>query len=150
RLRLRYRSTRSEVTERAFDPYGVVYHDGLWYTIGHCHLRQEQRLFRLDRILSVESLHETFPAPEDFSALSAVQQALASVPNAWQIEVCLQTTLEKALRQSSLSSAYFEETPNGVLVRGDAADLLWAARRLAALDVPFIIHRPLELRTVVR
>jgi predicted DNA-binding transcriptional regulator YafY len=149
RLRLHYRSARSEITARAFDPYGVVYHEGLWYAIGYCHLRQEQRLFRLDRILSVEPLNETFSLPEDFSALSAVQQALASVPSTWQIEVSLQTTLEKALRLSSLSSAYFKETPHGVLVRGDAADLLWAAHRLAALDVPFMIHRPLELRTVL-
>jgi predicted DNA-binding transcriptional regulator YafY len=150
RLRLHYRSARLEVTERAFDPYGVVYHEGLWYTIGYCHLRQEQRLFRLDRILSVSPLDETFPLPGDFSALSAVQRALASVPSVWQIEVYLQTTLEEALRQSSLSSAYFEETSQGVLVRGEVEDLLWAARRLASLGVPFMIHRPLELRTILR
>jgi len=150
RLRLHYRSARLEVTERAFDPYGVVYHEGLWYTIGYCHLRQEQRLFRLDRILSVSLLDETFSLPEDLSALSAVQRALASVPSVWQVEIYLQTTLEEALRQSSLSSAYFEETSQGVLVRGEVEDLLWAARRLAGLGVPFIIHRPFELRSVLR
>jgi predicted DNA-binding transcriptional regulator YafY len=150
RLHLRYRSARLDVTERAFDPYGVVYHEGLWYAIGYCHLRQEQRLFRLDRILSVSPLEETFPLPEDFSPLEVVQRVLASVPGAWQVEVCLQTTLEEALRQSSLSSAYFEETQEGVLVRGEVEDLLWAARRLAGLGIPFIIHRPLELRTVLR
>ncbi|GHO57604.1 hypothetical protein KSB_60790 [Ktedonobacter robiniae] len=143
-------SARLDVTERTFDPYGVVYHEGLWYTIGYCHLRQEQRLFRLDRIALVEPLDETFPFPEDFSALSVVQHALASVPSIWQVEVCLQTTVEEAQRQLSLSSAYFEKTQEGVLVRGEVEDLRWAARRLAGLEIPFLIHRPLELRTVVR
>src|SRR5438876_1390488 len=36
-VRLHYRSARSEVTERVFNPYGVVYHEGAWYTIGYCH-----------------------------------------------------------------------------------------------------------------
>jgi predicted DNA-binding transcriptional regulator YafY len=36
RVRLRYRSAHAEVTERLFDPYGVVEHEGFWYTIGYC------------------------------------------------------------------------------------------------------------------
>ena len=150
RVRLRYRSARSDVTERAFDPYGVVYHEGFWYTIGYCHLRQGQRLFRLDRIQHIEITSETFSRPADFHALEAVQRALASVPRAWQVEVWLETTLEEALRQTHLSRAYFEEAHNGVLLRGDVEDLPWMARFLASLGVPFIIHHPLELRTVLR
>jgi predicted DNA-binding transcriptional regulator YafY len=38
RVRLRYRSARARTTERDFDPYGVVAHRGVWYTIGHFHL----------------------------------------------------------------------------------------------------------------
>ena len=34
RVVLRYRSARAELTERAFDPYGIAYHGGFWYTIG--------------------------------------------------------------------------------------------------------------------
>ena len=49
-VRLRFRSTREVVTERLFHPHGVVAHEGVWYTIGYCHLRKAQRLFRLDRM----------------------------------------------------------------------------------------------------
>ncbi|MBV9229766.1 MAG: YafY family transcriptional regulator [Chloroflexi bacterium] len=149
-VRLHYRSARSQVTERVFDPYGVVYHEGIWYTIGYCHLRQGQRLFRLDRILHIEMTSETFAIPENFQALAAVQRALASVPRAWHIEVWLETTLEEMQRQTRLSKAQFEETHNGVLLRGDAEDLPWVARFLAGLGIPFIIHSPPELRTVLR
>ncbi len=149
-VRLQYRSAHSDVTERVFDPHGVVYHAGIWYTIGYCHLRQGQRLFRLDRIQQVEVTSETFSPPVNFDALEAVQRALASVPRVWQIEVWLETTLEEVLRQTRFPKALFEEADNGVLLRVDVEDLPWMARFLAGLGLPLIIHHPPELRTVLR
>lgn len=149
-IRLRYHSARGEVTERVFDPYGVVSHEGFWYTIGYCHLRQGQRLLRLDRILQVEKTDETFLRPANFEALAAVQRALASVPRAWQVEVWLEATLEEARHKTSLSKGHFEEQNNGVLIRSEVEDLSWMARLLAGLGIPFVIHHPPELRTVFR
>jgi predicted DNA-binding transcriptional regulator YafY len=149
-VRLTYRSAHAHKTERTFDPYGVVYHEGFWYTIGYCHLRQGQRLLRLDRILQAELLNETFCPPTDFQALTEVQQALASVPRAWQVEVWLKTTVEEIQRQTHLANAYFTEAGTGVLLRGDVVDLPWAARFLAGLGIPFVIHHPPELRAVLR
>jgi predicted DNA-binding transcriptional regulator YafY len=80
RVVLQYRSARGELTECAFDPYGITYHRGFWYTIGYCHLRTSQRLFRLDRIAHIEMMSDTFLKPAHFAALEAVSQALASVP----------------------------------------------------------------------
>jgi predicted DNA-binding transcriptional regulator YafY len=149
-VRFQYRSARSEVTERVFDPHGVVYHAGLWYTIGYCHLRQGQRLFRLDRIQQVEVTNETFSPPVNFDALEAVQRALASVPRVWQTEVWLETTLEEVQRQTRFPKALFEEVDKGVILRVDVEDLPWMARFLAGLGVPLIIHHPPELRTFLR
>src|SRR5260221_555486 len=149
-LRLQYRSAHSDVTERVFDPHGVVYHAGLWYTIGYCHLRQGQRLFRLDRIQQVEVTSETFSPPVNFDALEAVHRTLASVPRVWQIEVWLETTLEEVQRQTRFPKALFEEADNGVILRVDVEDLPWMARFLAGLGLPLIIHHPPELRTVLR
>src|SRR5260370_24762963 len=74
RVRIRYQSVQSSETERAFDPYGVVYRRGYWYTIGYCHLRQGQRLFRLDRISQLILLDETFTCPPDFDTLDAAER----------------------------------------------------------------------------
>src|SRR5262249_39517910 len=63
RVLMEYQSSQEELTQRAFDPYGIAYHLGLWYTIGYCHLRQDQRLFRLDRIAAIEMMSETFTPP---------------------------------------------------------------------------------------
>ncbi len=150
RVRLRYRSAHAEVTERFFDPYGVVSHEGFWYTIGYCHLRKAQRLFRLDRILQVEMTSDTFLRPANFEPLAAVQRALAAVPRVWQVEVWLETTLEEAQRQTPLSKGHFAEANQGVLIRCEVEDLPWMARLLAGLGIPFVIHHPPELRTVFR
>ena len=150
RVLLHYRSSREEVTERAFDPYGIAYHKGFWYTIGYCHLRQGQRLFRLDRITHIETTSATFPPRAQFPALEAVQLALASVPRVWQVEVWLQTTLLEAQRQTRLPEAFFQAGQGGVLLHVDVEDLPWMARLLASLDFPFIVHHPFELRDVLR
>ena len=150
RVLLHYRSSREEVTERAFDPYGIAYHQRFWYTIGYCHLRQGQRLFRLDRITHIETTSETFPPRADFPALEAVQQALAEVPRVWQVEVWLETTLSEAQRQTRLPKAFFQAGHGGVFLRGDGEDLPWMARLLAGLDMPFMVHHPPELRDILR
>ena len=150
RVLLHYRSSRSELTERAFDPYGIAYHRGFWYTIGYCHLREGQRLFRLDRIAHIQMTSDTFPQRINFPALETVQQALASVPRVWQVEVWLETTVEEAQQQMRQPKACFEEAEGGVLFRVDVEDLPWMARLLAGLGVPFIVHRPRELCDVVR
>src|SRR5260370_10962394 len=149
-VRLHYRSARSQVTERVFDPYSVVYHEGAWYTIGYCHLRQGQRLFRLDRIQRIELTSETFSPPADFHALEAVQQALASVPGTWQVEGVLHSTLEEIQRKTRLSKAQFEEVQGGVLLRGEVENLPWMACFLAGLGIPLIIRHPPELRAALR
>lgn len=149
-VHLRYRSARADVTDRLFDPYGVVSHEGFWYTIGYCHLRQGQRLLRLDRLLQVEMTSETFRRPANFEALAAVQHALASVPRIWRVEVWLETTLEEAQHTIPLSKGHFAEANRGVLIRCEVEDLPWMARLLAGLGMPFVIHHPPELRAVVR
>jgi predicted DNA-binding transcriptional regulator YafY len=150
RILMGYRSSQDALTQRAFDPYGIAYHLGLWYTIGYCHLRQDQRLFRLDRITDIEMTGETFFLPTNFRALEEVQRALASVKRQWRIEVWLQTTLQEAQRQLRSANARFEEKDSGVLFRVEVADLPWMARLLAGLGLPFRIHHPPELRDVVR
>lgn len=149
-VRLHYRSARGEVTERLFDPYGVVAHEGVWYATGYCHLREEERLFRLERIQRIEITSDHFLRPASFEALAAVQRALASVPRVWRIEVWLQTTREEAQRHIPLSGGHFAEANQGVLIRCEVDDLLWMARLLAGLGMPFVIHHPPELRTVFR
>jgi proteasome accessory factor C len=51
-----YVPTRDESTERVVDPLRVVTADGNTYLEAYCHLAEDQRLFRLDRISTAEVL----------------------------------------------------------------------------------------------
>lgn len=55
RVTLRYRTASTGIIEsRAVDPYALVYRQGAWLLVGHCHLRKDIRTFRLDRMVDVE------------------------------------------------------------------------------------------------
>lgn len=66
KLRIRYYSNSSEVTERTIRPYGLVAYRNAWYCIAHCELRSEIRAFKLARMQGYEALEERFTVPADF------------------------------------------------------------------------------------
>ncbi|HEY1298286.1 MAG TPA: YafY family protein [Chloroflexota bacterium] len=149
RVWLRYRAGDDE-TERTIDPYGVVVHRGRWYTVGWCHLRQDVRMFRLDRILVLEPRDETFSKPLDFNCVDYVLQSLATMQWGWPIEVELELTLEEAQRRIAPDMGTLEATRRGVLLRTQVDALDYMARFLAQIDCPFRVLHPPELREAVR
>ena len=148
-VRLAYRAPGGRETERRFDPYGIVAHWGAWYTIGHCHLRGDERLFRLDRIQRIAPLDTPFIRPEGYDALAAVQSSLATVPSVWRVEVWLGVTPEEARRLSGMPGGYFTAAEGGCLLRTGTEDLDQLSRYLAALGCALTIHEPAELRVAL-
>jgi len=53
-----YSASRDEIMSRAVLPLAIVHHEGRWYLIGWCYLREAHRHFRMDRIRSVELTEE--------------------------------------------------------------------------------------------
>ena len=151
-LTLRYRAHDRSETERTFDPYGVVYHVGVWYAVGHCHLRRATRTFRLDRITLAEPLADgaTFERPTAFDPLDYVRRARATIPREWSISLTLFTTVGAAAARLPPVLAAFEETPDGIRVRCTTDSLDWFAGILARLPCDFVVHEPPELRDALR
>jgi predicted DNA-binding transcriptional regulator YafY len=133
------------------DPYAVVQGDAFWYTFGYCHLREGRRLFRLDRVLSVERLDESFVLPPGFDTPQGVLEALAEMrEDRWSVEVLLETTPGEARGQLPKMGVSLQETPQGVVMISSTSDLGWMARVLAGLSFPFVVRRPPELREALR
>jgi predicted DNA-binding transcriptional regulator YafY len=149
RLWLRYRAGE-EQTERDIDPYGVVHHRGRWYMVGWCHLRQDVRIFRLDRVMTLEERDETFSKPLDFNCAEHVVQSLANLPYGWPIEVLLDLSADEARRRIAPDMGTLQETRGGVLFRTSTDALDYIARYLVNLDCPFRIQYPPELKDAVR
>lgn len=68
-VEIEYRTSHEEQPRpRVIDPYGMFYWNNKWYTIGFCHLRNEIRSFRAERILQIKQTQMKFKRPEAFSA----------------------------------------------------------------------------------
>jgi predicted DNA-binding transcriptional regulator YafY len=68
-VEIEYRTGREEQPKcRVIDPYGMVYWNSKWYTVAFCHMRNEIRSFRAERILQIKPTQMVFTRPETFSA----------------------------------------------------------------------------------
>ena len=149
-VHLRYQSWSGDESERTFDPYGIVFNQGFWYTAGYCHLRQDLRTFRLDRIVSLEPLDQPFERPENFDVLGHVLSSLASWPGTEQVEVLMHTTMERAQQVTAHLMGTLEQVEDGIIFRRAAYQLEWVALFLVSLDFPIEVRQPAELRDKIR
>ena len=62
--RIAYQRHDGRATVRTIEPYGLMLHNSRWFLGAYCTLRRGQRLFRVDRIASIELEKETFEPPE--------------------------------------------------------------------------------------
>lgn len=65
---LYHKSDKEQSKYRLVDPYRIIYWNNRWYIIGFCHLRNDIRNFRVDRIESLILTENKFNWPENFSA----------------------------------------------------------------------------------
>ncbi len=79
RVTITYPSPGGEATVREVDPYAVVYSGGNWQLVGHCHLRDKPRTFRVDRIVKVKLAPKPgtpdFQRPESWNLATYVQRS---------------------------------------------------------------------------
>lgn len=76
-VQIRYESaSRGRVTRREVDPYRLWYASGGLYLIGYCHLRQEPRMFAVERIQSATLTDHPYQMPIGFDLEGFVQDAL--------------------------------------------------------------------------
>ncbi|HZJ08380.1 MAG TPA: transcriptional regulator [Trueperaceae bacterium] len=148
RVEIGYRSG-DNITQRKIDPYGLA-KIGPWYVVAYCHLRQDLRTFRIDRIRSITPTAETFPRPTGFDAYRHVGAGIAMLPGHGNI-VCralLKTDLHTASRQMSLATMLLEPVEDGVrlTVRTNTYGLEWVVHQLLRLRFEVKIEGPKELK----
>ena len=115
-LRLHYAkrvASEQELSERTVNPHGLVHFNDTWMLSAFCQLREDMRVFRLNRIQGVNLLDETFARQKDFSVHHL--QRLQADPIT--IELLFQPGMTPWVKERS---AYFvrayKETPAGLQV----------------------------------
>lgn len=149
RITFVYHAKRKEETRRKIEPYGVTGWKGHWYVSGYCCLRQGYRTFRLDRIQQLQILDETFEKAADFDYETFIQH-MYDTKGSIEIEVEFQADLDTVRQKMSSLYGTLTPTPGGVLFQERYDDLEGITRYLMALNLPFVVHRPPELRATMQ
>ncbi|MFN8457025.1 MAG: YafY family protein [Anaerolineae bacterium] len=148
-VRMKYRGQgQLEVLQRELNPYALVHRAGWWYSIGYCHLRQALRTFRVDRIIELAVLDETFQVPADFDA----QAYLATEPQP-QVTVRLRFVPDGAglaLDNRAYWDTVEEQADGSVAVTFAVPDLNWAASIVLSYGGWAVVVEPRELYNLVR
>ncbi len=153
RVHLRYRSPAGDdhrESERDFDPYGLAWRARRWYVVGWCHLRNDLRSFRLDRIAQITLVNAGFDAPQSFDTMAFLARGVATLPRAISVIVLLKTDLKTARDALFDAIGVFQPSADGVLLHSQADDLNWYAQQLASLPFAFEIREPDALRGALR
>jgi predicted DNA-binding transcriptional regulator YafY len=150
RVHIQYHTNQGEDTERDFDPYGLTYYLNRWYVVGYCHLRQDLRSFRLDRITQINTLKTQFDRPKGFDPLAYIMQAIATMPRKFVFELLLKTDLGTAQKEVFDVLGILEADKDGVILRGSVEDLDWLARQISIFSFDFLVRKPDELRAELK
>ncbi len=146
------RTVRIEHTRgaRDVDPYGLVVHARAWYLVGHDHLRDAVRMFRLDRIGGAAELSRQFTPPSGFDPVAHVLHTLTLGAWTHRTEVWLDTDLETA--RNHLPATFgdlYSCADGGVILISGAEDLPAMARILTGLPWRFTVRNPPTLVTAL-
>ncbi|MER6142452.1 YafY family protein [Streptomyces sparsogenes] len=156
---IRYTDRDGRRSERALHAYGIVAHGGRWYVTGRDAQIGEDRTFRLDRIADARTLPGSFEAPVGPGPAQRVLSAFATAAYRHEVALRIHGTVEQIRAHLPAGIANLEEhepaagqdqaTERWLRVELRAERLDWLPPVLAALDRPFVIERPDELRDLV-
>jgi predicted DNA-binding transcriptional regulator YafY len=152
RLRMVYRSFRQQVTERTLDPYALALQWGNWYLLGLCHLRDELRTFRVDRIEATEPIDETFEVPASFSAREHLLRMYEERPATYyRVAVRFDPEVAHVVRERREEWQDLTDHVDGsVSLSFDASDLAWPCRWVLTYQDKATVLGPPELAGMVR
>ncbi|MGF1425803.1 helix-turn-helix transcriptional regulator [Kitasatospora sp. LaBMicrA B282] len=158
---IRYTDRDGRRSERTLHPHGIVAHAGRWYVTGHDARIGEYRTFRLDRIADARTLPGTFDPPAGPDPAQRLVAAFATADYRHEVTVRIHATVEQIRAHLPAAVATLEEHEHEPAAGEDpsverwrrvelrAERLDWLPPVLAALDRPFVIERPAELRDLV-
>ncbi|MFD8328078.1 helix-turn-helix transcriptional regulator [Streptomyces lydicus] len=156
---LRYVDGGGRRSERTLHAYGIVAHAGRWYVTGTDAGIGEDRTLRLDRIADARTLPGSFEGPGSPDPAQRVLSGFATAAYRHEVTVRIHGTVEQIrarLPASVASLAEYEPTAGEdrsserwrrVELRAERLD--WLPAALAAIDRPFVIERPDELRDLM-
>lgn len=144
-----YVPSRDEATTRTVDPLRVVTAEGNTYLEAWCHLAEDQRLFRLDRVSEAELLATPVADHSDLAPRDLAAGLFQPSADDLLVTLRLQPAARWVAEYYPVEST--EELGEGALrVRLRVGDQAWLVRLLLRLGVHAVVEEPSEMSRDVR
>ncbi|HLS46564.1 MAG TPA: WYL domain-containing protein [Ornithinicoccus sp.] len=144
-----YNPTRDETTERDVDPMRVVSLEGRWYLEAWCHRAQDVRLFRLDRIESLDLLDVDGTPPAQARPRQTSSTAFQGSPDDVLVEMELAPRAAWVAENFPMESVdRHDDGSLSVTVR--ASDPAWVRRLVWRLGGDAVVTGPSGLAAEIR
>lgn len=145
-----YTSYQQAPVVRQVDPYGLLFRSGRWYMSGYCHLRQELRTFRLDRLQQIELLQQRFNRPANFDTAEHFTRSLYGMPGNLDVQVMLHTDKHTAAQAMGETASMLKPQAGGLLLSTRTDSCYCLAQWLSQLPFDFSIIEPPELKLALK
>jgi predicted DNA-binding transcriptional regulator YafY len=132
------------------DPWAVVVRHGRWYVLGWSHAADARRMYRIDRVTSVDVLPERFEPPEGLDPLAALEEQMSQ---GWPyaVEVVLDAPIDEVRPWIARSLGRLEAVDDGhTRLVGTTENRYWYATEIAEFPVPYKVVGGPEIRDAVR
>ena len=132
------------------DPWAVVVRHGRWYVLGWSHAADARRMYRIDRVTSVEVLEDAFAPPEDLDPMRALEEQMSQGwPHAVEVEI--DAPLDEVRRWLPRSLGRTEAIDGDrTRLTGSTENLNWYATEIAEIQATFKVVGGPEIRDAVR
>jgi predicted DNA-binding transcriptional regulator YafY len=148
RVRITYRLREERVLE--VDPWAVAIWRGRWYLLGWSHAADARRVYRVDRVTTATVLPTPFTPLADLDPIAAIEDHMSTGWH-YSVEVAIEAPLESVARCLPRNIGRLTSTgPDRTTLTGTTNEPHWYARHLTALQWPYRIIGPPELRSAAR
>lgn len=142
-----------EKRKRQVRPYHLRFFDGAWYLIGYCLLRQEVRIFAVDRIETLRKTGAVFEYPADFKIeeyLDGVWGIMRGRP--YHVKIWFDSHQARWIRERPLRDGErLEESADGTVILETAVSGLMEIKRwIMGFGSHAKVLEPAELREEIR
>ena len=142
-----------EPTARVIHPYTLVYAGGHWYTVGHCAVNGDIRVFRTDRILEACRTDHAFDLPESFRVEEYLNEgSVYHAPNKTRVRVRYSPRIARWIRERAHFESWKldEEADGAVVLEHAVSDPQWVVSHALQYGEEAEVLEPLEYRALVR
>ncbi len=149
RVRIAYRKADElEADSREVCPYAITYARGRWYLIGRCTTSDDIRVYRLDRIGTVEPLDASFERPDDFDPRPFTAEGrVFHADNAPTLRVRYSARIAPWISEREGKAP---DADGSLTLDHPLADSDWAVRHVLQYGPDAEVLEPADIRNVVR